>query len=303
MVSTSHIPVLLKEMLSALQPTVGETYVDATFGGGSYTRAILDAADCKVVAVDRDPAAAQRANQFRDQYGDRFDFVSGCFGDLDQILPVQKYNGFVFDFGVSSFQLDDPDRGFSFRFSGPLDMRMSDTGITAADVVNTFTQEDIAAILWTYGEEQKSRRIAAAIVEKRQEKLFETTLELAELVRRIVRRKDGLDPATLTFQGLRIFVNNELMEIDKALKKTPSLLAVGGKIVTVAFHALEDRLVKNWIRSGCVLTVEQASFELKPLITKVVRPSDAEMTINPRSRSAKLRVAHLVPTRFGGGIK
>ncbi len=281
-------------MMQALSPKNGGVYVDATFGGGGYTQAILESAACTVLAIDRDPAAVQRAAAFKTLYQERFHFLHGCFGDLDHLLePFGLIDGIVFDFGVSSYQLDEADRGFSFRFNGPLDMRMSQQGISAQDVVNTYSAEDIAKILWVYGEEPQSRRIAKAIVAQRQQSPLTTTLELANLVRQIVQRKDGLDPATLTFQALRIFVNNELIEIDKALKKCLSFLSREGKIVTITFHGLEDRLVKNWMRERrnpvAHPQCNQSLWNVVPVFKKPIVPSNQEIKENPRSRSAKLR--------------
>ncbi len=296
--TNTHIPVLLQEVLQALSPQDDYTYIDATFGGGGYTEAILNAANCKVIAIDRDPDAEKRAQLFKQKYKDRFQFIQGPFSDIDTLLPKDTlYNGIVFDFGVSSFQLDEANRGFSFRLNGPLDMRMSkDIGLTAADIVNIYSAEELAEIIWFYGEEKKSRIIARAIVEQRKTKPFETTLELAELVRKFVKRHDGLDPATLTFQALRIFVNNELIEIDTVLKKTLAHLSVGGKVVTVTFHALEDRLIKNWIRSDHQ-ELQHSSYALKALFSKPICPSIEEVKNNPRSRSAKLRAVQLIPAK------
>ena len=290
-------------MIGALSPKKDGVYVDATFGGGGYTQAILNSESCSVIAIDRDPAAVQRAETFQTLYPGRFQLLSGCFGDLDQLLePFGPIDGIVFDFGVSSYQLDEAERGFSFRFEGPLDMRMSQTGLSAQDVVNTYSAEDLAKILWLYGEEPQSRRIAKAIVEYRQKKPFTTTLELAHLIRQIVHRKDGLDPATLTFQALRIFVNNELIEIDKALKKSLSFLSDGGRIVTVTFHGLEDRLVKNWLRDksapAAYSRFGSSLQQLKPLFKKPLCPSPQEIQKNPRSRSAKLRAFTLEASRL-----
>jgi 16S rRNA (cytosine1402-N4)-methyltransferase len=289
-----HVPVLLNEMVTFLAPQAGKVYIDATFGGGGYTRAILERADCSVYAIDRDPEAQERSNQFQSAYGDRFHFLFGTFGQMDAVLPCGlSYDGIVFDFGVSSFQLEDAERGFSFQLDGPLDMRMGNAGLSAEDVVNTYSQEQLYEIIKSYGEEKKAYAIAKAIVESRQEGRISTTRQLATLVQRIVRRKDGIHPATLTFQALRIFVNNELIEIDRALGKCLSLVPVGGRIVTVTFHSLEDRIVKNWMRNHTMAT---SLFKtcIKPLVNKVVAPSVDEVRQNPRARSAKLRAFEVV---------
>ncbi|MBY0281827.1 MAG: 16S rRNA (cytosine(1402)-N(4))-methyltransferase RsmH [Alphaproteobacteria bacterium] len=298
----THIPVLLREVVEALNPKDGGVYIDATFGGGGYTRALLQAKNCKVIGIDRDPDAAIRANSFKQEFKDRFEFISGVFSELDTLLPRnQTYDGIVFDFGVSSFQLDQAERGFSFRFDGPLDMRMSKDqgGLTAAEILNTYPENQLAEIIYVYGEEKKSRIIAKTIVEQRKTKPLETTQEFAKLVRSIVKRHDGIDPATLTFQALRIFVNNELIEIDTSLKKTVNLLSVGGKVITVTFHSLEDRLVKNWMRANA-FACTRPGYALKTLFSKPVSPSLDEVKANPRSRSAKMRVAALIPLNIKG---
>lgn len=295
----SHIPVLLKEMLAALDPKDGKLYLDATFGGGGYTRAILETANCKVVAIDRDPDAAKRAEALKAAFPDRFAFFQASFSTMGAVLTAagyEKFDGIVFDFGVSSYQLDEPDRGFSFRFDGPLDMRMSATGLSAADVVNTYSEAEIADILYRYGEEKKSRRIARAIVEKRQKEPFQTTKQLADLVKSVVFvKKNDIHPATLTFQGLRIFVNNELIEIEDGLNFSKIFLNQGGKLVAVTFHSLEDRLVKTFLRGPQVSfsryqpEIEAVSPVFKELYRKGVAPGDAETALNPRARSARLR--------------
>lgn len=298
----THIPVLLREVVEALNPKDGGVYIDATFGGGGYTRALLEAANCKVIGIDRDPEAAIRAESFKQEFKDRFDFTSGVFSELDTLVPQnQCFDGIIFDFGVSSFQLDQAERGFSFRFDGPLDMRMSkDQGDrTAAEILNTYPENQLAEIIYVYGEEKKARIIAKTIVEQRKTKPLETTQEFAKLVRSIVKRHDGIDPATLTFQALRIFVNNELIEIDTALKKTLNLLSVGGKVITVTFHSLEDRLAKNWMRANAIAST-RPNYALKSLHSKPISPSLEEVKANPRSRSAKMRAATLVPL-FGKG--
>ena len=293
----THIPVLLQEVVETLNPKDGGVYIDATFGGGGYTRALLETKNCKVIGIDRDPDAAIRAKSFRDEFKDRFEFISGVFSELDTLLPQnQTYDGIVFDFGVSSFQLDQAERGFSFRFDGPLDMRMSKDqgGLTAAEILNTYPENQLAEIIYVYGEEKKARIIAKTIVEQRKTKLLETTQEFAKLVRSIVKRHDGIDPATLTFQALRIFVTNELIEIDTSLKKTFNLLSVGGKVITVTFHSLEDRLVKNWMRTNA-FACTRPGYALKALFSKPLSPSLKEVKTNPRSRSAKMRAGVLVP--------
>jgi 16S rRNA (cytosine1402-N4)-methyltransferase len=232
-----------------------------------------------------------RAEAFKHRYHERFHFSYSCFGAMDYALNgLAPFDAIVFDYGVSSYQLDEAARGFSFRHDGPLDMRMSGEGQTAADVVNTFSAQDLAQIIYTYGGERQSRAIAAAIVSARQEKTLIRTLELAEVVRRIVKRKDGLDPATLTFQALRIFINNELMEIDTALRKSLALLKPGGVAVCVSFHELEDRIVKHCFKES-TLVDGCKTYCWSPLNRKVLAPTHAEVNANPRARSARLRAA------------
>ncbi|MBR1903670.1 MAG: 16S rRNA (cytosine(1402)-N(4))-methyltransferase RsmH, partial [Alphaproteobacteria bacterium] len=205
-----HIPVMLSEVLQYLKPQKGEIYVDATFGNGGYTQAILDAADCKVIALDRDPNVRIRANELKNMYGARFEFRSGQFGDFTDLVN-EKINGAVFDIGVSSMQFDDAERGFSFAKEAALDMRMSCEGLSAADIVNTYAEKDLADLIYQYGEERKSRQIAQKIVEYRRKKTIETTTELAEIIYTVLHKHGGvIDPATRTFQALRIVVNDEL---------------------------------------------------------------------------------------------
>lgn len=309
--ANTHIPVLLDEVISALKPRAGEVYVDGTFGAGGYARAVLNAADCSVIGVDRDPDAIRRSTHFKKEFGSRFRICEGRFGDMVALLAeigVEAVDGVMLDIGVSSFQLDEAARGFSFREDGPLDMRMSSEGETAADVVNTYAEEDLANIIYRYGEERKSRRIAAAIVRRRAEAPFERTLDLAKLIETVLGRppvKKGrkpTHPATRTFQALRIHVNDEMGELERGLAAAEALLSADGRLVVVSFHSLEDRVVKNFMaeRSGRLPAAsrhmpmsmeapEPASFRLET--RGVVKPSAAEEAANPRSRSSKLRAA------------
>ncbi len=304
----AHIPVMLHEVVEALSPRDGAVYVDGTFGAGGYTRAFLESADCTVIAIDRDPAAKARAEALQSEFGPRLIFVYGCFGDALELVQgagYDKVDGFVLDIGVSSFQIDEALRGFSFREDGPLDMRMDNsTGITAADIVNTYDETDLANLLYQLGDERHSRKIARRIVAAREEKKFETTHELAELIRTVIPRthKDKVDPATRSFQALRIAVNDELGELARGLNAAQALLKSGGRLVVVSFHSLEDGIVKTFLyeRSG---RVPSASRHLPQVPTgtssplfhleqrKALAPSDAEVSANPRSRSAKLRWA------------
>lgn len=291
-----HYPVMLSEVISSMSPKDGEVYVDCTFGNGGYTESILKSANCKVIALDRDPNVLPRVEELKQQYGDRFEFVSGRFGDLANLLS-QPVNGFVFDIGVSSMQLDEGDRGFSFSKDAPLDMRMSCSGESAADVVNGYKEEDIANIIYKYGEERKSRYIAKKIVEFRQVKTIDTTTELADIVRSVVKKEKSIDPATKTFQALRIFVNDELGELERGLSSAVDLLKPEGRLVVVTFHSLEDRIVKNFFRelSGNTPNVSRYMPEVAKTesvfskVSKAIIPSENELEANKRSRSAKLR--------------
>ncbi|MDD2861768.1 MAG: 16S rRNA (cytosine(1402)-N(4))-methyltransferase RsmH, partial [Acidiphilium sp.] len=249
-----HIPVLRDEAIAMLAPRDGGVYLDGTFGGGGYTEALLDAASCTVWAIDRDPAAIARGASLAARYGARLHLLEGRFGDLLDLLKaegVAALDGAVFDFGVSSYQIDDPARGFSFRGDGPLDMRMSGAGETAAHIVNTRGEAERADILYQFGEERASRRIAAAIVARRTIQKFETTADLAGVIRSVVRPdKSGIHPATRSFQALRIEVNQELAEIERGLEQAAALLAPGGRLVAVSFHSLEDRMVKRFMQAA-----------------------------------------------------
>ncbi len=292
---------MLPEVLQHLAVAPDKTYVDATFGAGGYSRAILQAADCKLIGMDRDPRAEGLAQQMVQIFGDRFSFVPACFSALDQHI-VTPVDGVVFDIGVSSMQLDDPARGFSFQKDGPLDMRMSQSGPSAADLVNTLEEFDLADLIWRYGEERASRRIAAAIVRRRDEAPFARTLDLADVVKGAVGHGGKTHPATRTFQALRIAVNDELGELRQGLEAAEAILKPGGRLVVVTFHSLEDRLVKRFMaaRGGKRRGVSRhqplpedrlpdPSFEV--ITRRTVLPTDAELAVNPRARSAKLRAA------------
>jgi len=300
----SHFPVMLPEVLATLSPKDGEVYVDGTFGAGGYTRAFLESADCTVIAIDRDPAAISRANAMKDEFGERLIFIHGRFGDALELVKAAGYeqvDGFVLDVGVSSMQFDEAQRGFSFRFDAPLDMRMdTSSGETAADIVNTLDEEDLANLIYKFGDERKSRYIARAIVENRP---ITTTLQLADLIREVVFKspKDKIDPATRTFQALRIAVNDELGELERGLVAAEKLLKEGGRLVVVSFHSLEDGIVKSFLyeRSGKTPNVSKylplAAKSADPTFTlspkKPLDPSEAETSQNARSRSARLRGA------------
>ncbi|MEM8662922.1 MAG: 16S rRNA (cytosine(1402)-N(4))-methyltransferase RsmH [Pseudomonadota bacterium] len=294
----AHAPVMLAEVMAALAPSEGAVIVDGTFGGGGYTRAIL-ATGASVIAIDRDPAAIARARQLA-QSEPRLTVAKGEFGALDRLAGAAGYSavdGVVLDIGVSSYQLDQAERGFSFRFDGPLDMRMGDHGPTAADIVNTASEGDLAHLFRTYGEERRAGALGRAIVADRP---FTTTAELAGLCSRVIRAsKDGIHPATRAFQALRIAVNDELGELARALGAAERLLREGGRLVVVAFHSLEDRIVKRFLNARArqqggsrhmpMATGPEPSFV--PITKKALAPTEAERAQNPRARSAKLRAA------------
>ncbi len=298
-----HTPVMLKEVLAALEPRDGGVYVDGTFGGGGYTKAILDSADCTVYAIDRDPDAIDRARKLAEKYPRRLIPVHDSFGHLKDIvtrLNLPKLDGIVLDLGVSSFQIDEAVRGFSFQKDGPLDMRMEKEGPSAADIVNRESEENLADIIYTFGEEKASRKIAHLIVKARSQKPITTTGELAAIVHKAFPVRGKIDNATRTFQALRIYVNDELGEIDRVLDAAEKALAVGGRLVVVSFHSLEDGRIKDFLRerSGVAaqpsrhLPAPKPPFPPSFMLAKpeVVRTSDEEAASNPRARSARLRL-------------
>ncbi len=299
-----HIPVLLSEVVGQIAPKDGGVYVDATFGAGGYSRAVLDAADCVVYAIDRDPDAIAEGLVLVEKYGGRLKLLHGTFGEMRGLLAaqgVESVDGVMMDIGVSSMQIDRAERGFSFQKDGVLDMRMSQSGLSAADVVNKYGEKEIADIIYLYGEERFSRRIAAAIVAARKTAPFKTTLELAAAVRSVMpRKRDEIDPATRTFQALRIYVNDELGQLRSGLSGAEALLKKGGRMAVVSFHSLEDRIVKNFIQEKSGKTANPSRYlpersetaaTLKPLTKKPILPSMEECQRNPRSRSARLRSA------------
>jgi 16S rRNA (cytosine1402-N4)-methyltransferase len=301
----SHIPVMLDEVLEGLALRDGGAYVDGTFGAGGYSRAILDAAETTLWAVDRDPDAIERGQHLIKEYAPRLTLLQGRFGEMTNLLRnagVERVDGIVLDLGVSSPQIDEAERGFSFRFDGPLDMRMEKQGPSAADVVNSMEESELARLIKQLGEERRARRVARAIVEARAQAPITRTLELADIVRRVVPQgKSKTDPATRTFMALRLHVNAELDELDAVLRAAEEVLAPGGRLVVVSFHSLEDRRVKNFMheRGGALplgsrhMPPTEArhapSFRLQKRGT--VKPGDTEKSCNPRARSARLRTA------------
>ncbi len=299
-----HIPVLLDEMLEALAPKAGESYLDATFGGGGYASAILSRAACTLWAIDRDPDAIARGAGLAAAHPGQLHLIEGGFGDLLSLLGargVESLDGAVFVLGVSSFQIDDPARGFSFRADGPLDMRMGRQGATAADLVARLDEATLADILFNLGDERYARRIARAIVTARAAAPITTTARLAAIIRSVVPPdRSGIDPATRSFQALRIEVNDELGQIERALEQAAALLRPGGRLVVVSFHSLEDRLVKRFMvdatgraalpsRHDPGALMERAPPRFDMLTPRALRPGSAETAANPRARSARLR--------------
>ncbi|TMM55028.1 16S rRNA (cytosine(1402)-N(4))-methyltransferase RsmH [Sulfitobacter sabulilitoris] len=296
--SAPHVPVLLRPLLAAVAPVTG-TWLDGTFGAGGYTRGLLEAGAARVIAVDRDPVAFEMARSWSDRYGDRIVMQQGVFSKMDDYAT--DLDGVVLDLGVSSMQLDQAERGFSFMRDGPLDMRMSQEGPSAADIVNTAEEEVIANILFQYGEERASRRIAKAIVRARSEAPITTTLQLAHLVEGCLpRQKPGQShPATRSFQALRIAVNDEYGELFRGLMAAERALKPGGKLAVVTFHSVEDRMVKRFLtarsnaggkanRFAPQIEEDAPRFTLKS--RKAIGPDAQELAENPRARSAKLRV-------------
>jgi 16S rRNA (cytosine1402-N4)-methyltransferase len=307
----SHVPVILAEVLDLLSPRPGGVYADGTFGGGGYAAAILEAAPCTLYAFDRDPAAIARGAALAARFPGRLHLIEARFGDMLERLAergVRALDGVVLDLGVSSFQLDDPARGFSFRFDGPLDMRMERKGPSAADLVNTLPERELADMLWRFGEERASRRIARAIVAARAEAPIATTGRLAQIIHSVMPRDpSGQDSATRSFQALRIRVNDELGEIERGLSAAARLLSPGGRLVVVAFHSLEDRIVKRFMAEAAgrapgasrhdPAALSRAAHPPRfTLVTpRAVTPTAAEITANPRARSAKLRALARLP--------
>lgn len=292
-----HIPVLLAEVLTALSPRPGETIIDGTFGTGGYTRAVLETG-ASVVAIDRDPDAIAAGRPLEQEAEGRLRLVQAPFSTLDE--HVESADGVVLDIGVSSMQLDQAERGFSFRADGPLDMRMAQAGLSAADVVNSFKAGDLARIFGFLGEERHAGRIARMIEQRREKRPFERTLDLADAIETHIGRKPGdkIHPATRVFQALRIFVNDELGELARALLAAERVLKPGGRLVVVTFHSLEDRIVKRFIAdrsemgSGSRHMPEaQARVATFQKLGSAATAGEAELSANPRSRSARLRAA------------
>lgn len=300
-----HAPVMLDEAVRALAPVDRGRYVDATLGGGGYSRALLAAAECRVLAFDRDPAAIERAREWAAAFGERLTLIARPFAEMEEALAerdVDSVDGAVFDLGVSSMQLDEPARGFSFRADGPLSMRMDGAAPDAADVVNDGEAADLAAIFKAYGEEKNAARIARAIVRERENAPIRTTGRLADIVAGAQPRRgeEKIHPATRVFQALRIFVNDELGQLVAGLLAAERVLSPAGRLVVVTFHSLEDRIVKKFFvdRSGAAAApsrhaprAEATTPTFRLLNARPETPSTDEIASNPRARSAKLRAA------------
>ena len=297
--NADHMPVLIEPIIENISPVTG-IWVDATFGAGGYTRALLDAGAEFVFAIDRDPNVFSLAEKWLGQYPGRIELINDVFSSLEKY--VDDVNGVVFDLGVSSMQLDEATRGFSFLKEGPLDMRMSQTGPTAADLVNTSSEKTLSNILYFFGEERASRRIAKAITSRRKQAIFETTTDLAKIIESVLPRpKPGQShPATRSFQALRIAVNKEYEELFNGLFSAEKVLSSDGYLVVVTFHSIEDRIVKRFIqaRTGKLYSTSRylpdpdaIPIQFTKITRKAVKPTVSEISVNSRARSAKLRIA------------
>ncbi|MEM8867910.1 MAG: 16S rRNA (cytosine(1402)-N(4))-methyltransferase RsmH [Verrucomicrobiota bacterium] len=305
---SGHVPVLLKETLDVLAPSAGRRYLDGTFGGGGHTRAILDSADGVVlVALDRDPAATARSEVVKAVYGERFVFYAMNFGDLGE-LDETGFDGVLFDFGLSSFQLDEAERGFSFRADAPVDMRMNpNAGISAADFLETADEDSLVRAVRNYGEEKKWRRVVASIQQARGSGRLQRTSSLAELISEAVgpgpRGRKTVHPATRTFQGIRVEVNDELSAIERGLPAAFDRLLPGGILAAISFHSLEDRIVKRFCRRMAGRpeharddrTQDERTVLAEMIPTRPIIPGEDEISKNPRSRSARMRVLRKLP--------
>ena len=312
-----HIPVMLNQIKSFLPFDKKINVIDATFGGGGYSKLILNSCRVnKLIAIDRDPISKIFAQELKEKYPNKFNLINGCFSEIDQLVKSIlsdeekkiKFNIIIFDLGLSSNQLDDPDRGFSFQKDGPLDMNMGHKKILLSDIINNYSQKEIANIIFNYGEEKYAKKIAKKITEYRDIKFIKSTTELAEIVKKSIpfskSKRIKINPATKTFQALRIYVNDELNELKSALEKSINLLAPKGRLIVVSFQSLEDRIVKDCFnhKSGKKRRssrhypelAEKGPITLKLITKKPLRPEANEITLNSRSRSAKLRVAERI---------
>ena len=292
-----HKPVMCEEVLSILNPSDGCVYLDGTLGAGGHSRKILESADCSVVGIDKDPTAIELCRDLEKQYGNKFLSINGSFGNLSQHLNsigIKKIDGILLDLGTSSMQLGTPERGFSFQFDAPLDMRMTQTGERAYDIINSLSEDSLADIIFYFGEERRSRKIAKAIVNKRKIKKIKTTFDLNEIILSVKKANNKkIHPATKTFQALRIYINNELKDLYEALISIEKVLSEKGRLVVISFHSLEDRIVKNFIKENSIPLRKYDPKNPDKIFVyenrKVIKPSEYEVKKNRRSRSAKLR--------------
>ena len=292
-----HKPVMCEEVLSILNPSDGCVYLDGTLGAGGHSRKILESADCSVVGIDKDPTAIELCRDLEKQYGNKFLSINGSFGNLSQHLNsigINKIDGILLDLGTSSMQLGTPERGFSFQFDAPLDMRMTQTGERAYDIINSLSEDSLADIIFYFGEERSSRKIAKAIANKRKIKKIKTTFDLNEIVLSVKKGNNKkIHPATKTFQALRIYINNELKDLYEALISIEKVLSEKGRLVVISFHSLEDRIVKNFIKENSIPLRKYDPKNPDKIFVyenrKVIKPSEYEVKKNRRSRSAKLR--------------
>ena len=295
----SHFPVMVNEVVSFLEPKKEKIYLDCTFGQGGYSRKILESAECKVCAIDRDISSQKYAKILSQKFNARFTFNNTKFSDLHFFLHkknIKAIDGMVLDLGVSNTQLNDPHRGFSFNYNGPLDMRMDkiNTKLTAETIINEYDEKELSDIFFYYGEERNSRRIANSIVEFRKKKKIDSTKMLSDIIQKINKYKFK-HPATRVFQALRIVINEELNELEEALKISLEILTKNARLVIVAFHSLEDTIIKNFFKKNSYKNFNEDKKNVFRIITKKpITPSSDEIKINPRSKSAKLRVAEKI---------
>jgi 16S rRNA (cytosine1402-N4)-methyltransferase len=304
--SAPHCSVLLDEVLEHISLKDKGRYLDCTFGAGGYTKAILQNADCFVTALDQDPTVEKFVNTVKDEFRDKFDFIQTNFAEAKSKLNGKRFDGIVLDLGISSMQVDSAERGFSFMHDGPLDMRMGNDGISAKDFIASASEEEIANVIYKYGKEVQSRQIASSIVKMHEIEPIKTTLQLADIVRNAMHyRKSKIDPATKTFQAIRIYINKELESIEQILSDSDELLKPGGRILVVSFHSLEDVIVKTFFKENSMKKVARSKYSKKPIeieegkwlktvTKKPIVPSREEVILNPRSRSARLRVAEKI---------
>jgi 16S rRNA (cytosine1402-N4)-methyltransferase len=298
-----HRPVMLNEMMQYLAPTDGEYFLDCTFGAGGYSDAILSSCLCELMALDQDPEVQKYVSRMSDKYRNRFHFHRINFANILDIMGNRKFDGIIMDLGMSSMQVDSADRGFSFTHDGPLDMRMSNEGMSASDFINNANEKELADIIYKYGDEILSRRIARRIITERMIQPITSTGRFATIVRRAIGfRKSKIDTATKTFQAIRIYINNELQQLEQFLDKVNNILNDNGRLIIVSFHSLEDFIVKNFLKANSVKKISISKYAtinmpidsekwLRILTKKPISPSENELFINPRSRSAKLRAA------------